>query len=98
MRKNQAKACTLNFGQLSIPVLGGITMIKSNRALFHLFRISTVSLLLLCASSAAFAQDDDEKTFAETYKKGYVFDERLSALRKDPDVMAAIRQRLRRGR
>jgi hypothetical protein len=54
--------------------------------------------LLLCLSSIAFAQDDDEKTFAEKYKKGYVFDERLSALRKEPDVMAPIRQRLRRGR
>jgi len=46
----------------------------------------------------AFGQDDDEKTFAEKYKKGYVFDERLSALRKEPDVMAPIRSRLRRGR
>src|SRR5215831_10063618 len=54
--------------------------------------------LLLCASTIALGQDDDEKTFAEKYKKGYVFDERLSALRKDPDVMAQIRQRLRRGR
>ena len=73
-------------------------MIKSHCLFSRLFRISILLTLFLCASSAAFGQDDDDKTFAETYKKGYVFDERLSALRKEPDVMAAIRQRLRRGR
>src|SRR5437016_1623192 len=94
LTRQQAEAWTLNSHNF---ILGVIIMIKSDRFLFRLFKISVLSILLLCACSAAFGQDDD-KTFAETYKKGYVFDERLSALRKEPDVMGPIRQRLRRGR
>jgi hypothetical protein len=78
-------------------------MNKSRRVCFlpinlELPKILFCLILLLCTASAAFGQDDEKKTFAESYKKGYVFDERLSALRKEPDVMGPIRQRLRRGR